>query len=334
MPIDVYSSRDKRYGLAEQTTWGTATADAAAFIELDCEQFIIPVTPNIRESPQVHASRMGRQGDVQMDTYQSLPEFSLSMDAKLKSVDHLLYAFFQSVVEVGTGTMKKTFSFPTTQPDFTAASAGYTATVIERDPVAAHSLKVKNCIAKSLTLSVAANGRAKVVVGMVGLGYPATSTPSGTWTRTAYEYLHAANAARFRLNFGAGMVNLTMKSFELALTQEVVGVGQDGAGNFTTYGILSRAGTFKMQCVKDANLLTARTNLATGVVVGGEIGWGNATPGTTDGDFNAAFNGKLVNAPYDNEDLLGVAIEGRVLGADDGTATPTIIMANSILRSW
>lgn len=332
--MDVYSNRDKRYGLAEQTVWGTPTADAANVIELDCEHLVLPVVPNLRESPQVHASRVGLQGDVQADTYQATPEFSLSMDAKQKSVDHLLYAFFQQVTEAATTPFSKTFTFPTTQPDFSTASAGYTATIFERDPVAAHSLKVKNAIAKSLAISVSANGRAKVVAGMVGLGYPATSTPSGTWTRTAYEYFHAANVARFRVNFGAGVVSLVMKSLELSLSQEVIGVGQDGSGNFVTWGILSRAGTFKMQCVKDANILTARTNLAAGTAVSCNVSWGNASPGTVDGDFDLSFAGKLTNAPYDNEDLLGVTIEGRVLAADASTAPVTIIMANATDRGW
>lgn len=338
MTIDVYANRDKRYGIAEQTVKGTATADAANVIELDCEHFTLPMAPNLRESPQVHASRVGLQGDVQGDSYQVMPEFTLAMDAKQKSVDQLLHAFFQKVVEGASTPYSKTFTWPPTQPDFTAianaASEGHLLTVFERDPVAAHSLKAKDCIAKTLNISVAASGRAKVTAGLIGLSYPVTSTPSGTWTRTAYEYFHAANVARFRVNFGAGVVNLVMKSMELALTQEVVGVGQDGSGGWLTFGILNRGGTFKMQCVKDANLLTARTNLAAGTAVSCNVSWGNASPGTVDGDFDLSFNGKLTNAPVDNEDLLGMTLEGRILAADTSTAAVTIIMANATDRGW
>lgn len=338
MAIDVYSNRDKRYGMAEQGVWNTAMIDSVNVIELDCEHFTLPIDPTIRESPQVHASRLGRQGDVQVDTYLTMPEFSLTMDLKMQSVDHLIHSYFQKVVEGASTPFSKTFTLLATQPDFTViasgASEGHLMTIWERDPVSAHSMKVKNCIAKSLTISIAANGRTKVVAGMVGMGYPVTSTPSGVWTRTPYQYLHAANRALFTMNFGGGAVNLTMKSCEIALTQEVVGVGQDGAGNYATFGIVSRAGTFKMQVLKDANYLAARTALAAGTEVANRVGFGNATPGTVDGDFDMAFNGKLTKAPYDNEDLLGVTIEGRLLGRDDGTGTPIITMANAVDRGW
>lgn len=334
MALDVYSSRDKRYGLAEQTVWGTATADAAAFTELDCEHVVLPVVPNLRESPQVHASRAAFGNDLVPDPYQVTPEFSLVMDAKQKTVDHLFYAYFQSVVEVGTGTMKKTFTTPATQPDFSTGNAGWTGTIIERYPVAAHSLKVKNCIAKSLTISVPANGRMKVTAAMIGMGVPATSTPSGTWTRANFEYWHAANRARFTMDLGGGVVPLAFKNIEIVLTQEVVGVGQDGAGNFQTWGIVSRAGTYKVDCVYDANILTARTALAAGTLIPINLGWGNVTPGTTDGDFDFAAQSKLTNASPDNQDLLGVTLEGKLFVPSGGTTIATLIMANSTLRSW
>lgn len=334
MPLGIYTSRDCKGAFAEQTTYDTALADSANLIEIDCAMEDIQPDPNKVDLPSVHGSRNKLQGDVSTDFYQVLGGVSWALDVRPDIIDHLCFAFSQKVVEEATGAKKKTFTFPATQPDFTNASDGYTATIFDLDPVAAHSLKVKNAISSHLKFAIKANGYLSVLIDWVGMGNAAASTFTGTLTRVTGARYHASNRARFTLNFGGGPVALTFAEIEFDLKQTIVGIGQNGSGGYQSYGITERSGMFNVKALKDDNLLTARSNISADTAISWNLGWGNATPGSVNGDLDLACSGKLYSAKKLKEDVLWAQLAGEILPATSSASLFTLIMANNTLRGW
>jgi len=341
VPIVTYSQKDKRYGFAEQPIWGTAVADAGAFQEIDCEASEIKADVKYRETPGAHATRNMTYGDIGADQKGALPKLSISGEAKFDEVDYFMHAFFQNVVEGAITPFSKTFTLPSTQPDLTAiatiAAAGQLLTLIERFPAASTSKMIKDVISNSITLSCAPGERLKFTSELVGRGITTfNSNPSGTWTRAAAEYWHWEDLDRFTINWGAGAQTLVpVGPIEITLGCDVVGVGQDGAGNAQAlHALFNRALTFSLTFNRDAQAGSAKTNWGAGTAITCNIGWGNASPGTVDGDLDITFTGKIETVEDTNEDILGTTIAGRIIAPDATTAPLTIIMANAIDRTW
>jgi len=341
MAITTYTSKDKRYGIAEQTTWGTAIADGGAFQEIDCEPTEIKADVKYRETPGVHATRNMTYGDIGADEKGALPKLSLTGEAKYDELDYFLHAFFQNVSEGVSTPFSKTFTLPSTQPDLTAiaaiATAGQLLTFIERFPAASTSKMIKDVISNSLTLNIVPGERLKFTSELVGRGLTTfNSNPSGTWTRAAAQYWHWEDLDRFTINWGGGaQVCVPVGPIELAYSSDIMGVGQDGTGNVQAlHTLYNREGTFTLTFNRDAQAGSAKTNWAAGTAITVNIGWGNASPGTVDGDLDITFTGKIETLEDTNEDILGTTITGRISAPDAATAPITIIMANALDRTW
>lgn len=338
MAIDVYSARDKRWGITKQTTWGTAEADSAAFTQLDCEAFHINRDVQIRRSAGAAASRHLIASDVAADELGSMPSFTVRGNATQGDLDILLYAFFQAVTEGGTTPFAKTFILPASgfQPDF-SVSAGAFFTIIARDPVASRSWKVKDAILRSLKLSGAAGENLKYEAEFVCRGAASfASNPSGTWTLPAKEWFNWHKWARQTVNFGGGAVTTHLTAFEISLAQEIVKVGQDATNStFQTFGITSQDLRFSLSALKDANTQTALTNHAAGTAITVNVAQGNATAGTDDGDLDFTFTGKITDdVEITHEGTLGYKISGEMHSASAVTSPITVVMANGTDRAW
>jgi len=332
------SPKEKRYGIAAQTTWGTAVVDAGAFMEMDCEAF--EVNPDIKELDinGAHGTQVPRVSDKLIHTNGSSPIVSIpAMLAKHDELDYFLYAAIGSVVEGETTPYAKTFTLPTTPPNY-GQSAGNFFTVIERDPAASKSTKVIDCISKQLTISLAEGEALKFAAELQGRGVPSfTSDPSGTWTRNAIaDIWHSEALDRCTIDFGGGAVSFHLVNFELVIPYELKPIGQDGSGSFQTFGLTLQPVTWKLKVVKDADYHTALTNWSGNTAVDINVGWGNATPGTDDGDLDFALHGKINAATKSNDNVINADLSGVCLESDDGSTTEalTIVMANAVDRSW
>lgn len=335
MPFDVLFSKDCRYGLAEQTVWGTAQADAGAFVELDCEPIIVPNGVAIRRQNGSHGSRFPLQADVMVDQYaQLLKVGGFKADAKKTELDLLVVGAVQQVTEGATTPYPKTLTWHPSQPDFTNGSLGYTLTLCERDPVAAHSWKAKDVVVEKLTLGSKSGEFVKVACDFVGRGAPVTSTPSGTWTRGAADLWFHEKLARATINFGGGAQAVQLTDWELAIVQKVEGVGQETSGDYLTYGLFDKGATIKFTALKDANIQSGRTNLKAGTVTTFNVGWGNATPGVGTADLDVTAICKLTDVEPVKGDPLKVVYTGELLGADAATSPLTIIISNAVDRTW
>lgn len=329
--------KEKRYGLAAQSTWGTAEADAAAFMELDCDA--LEVNHDIKEVDIVgaHGTQVPKISDKLIHTKGSSPMVTIpAMPAKQDELDHLLYGVLGAVTEGETTPFDKTFTLPTSPPNY-GQSAGHFFTFIERDPAASKSIKAADMLVKQLTLSLAEGDFLKVAAELQGRALPSfTSNPSGTWTRAALDLWHAEDLDRCTINFGSGAVSFHLVNFEVVVAYEMKMIGQSGSGDVQALYPSLQPLTWKLSVVKDSDFHTALTNWSGNTAVDVNLGWGNATPGTEDGDLDIQVHGKINAAPKAHDQIITAEITGVCLESDDGTSDEAlqIVMANAVDRSW
>lgn len=337
---------EMRSGIVLQSVFGTAEADGVDFntanngAELNSEHFSLVNDINVRTSPAANGVRFKTVDDVLVDTNEAMPGFSVSVPiARDEYLDLILAAWFQNVVEGDTTPFDKTFTLPVLgaaqQPDF-SSDAGFFFTIIERHPTASRSRKIADAICQSLTISAEPSGKLNFTAEMIGRGViDPTSNPSGTWTRYNSVGFNYASLARQTVDFGGGAQAIALKgAWELALTQIIDGCGQDG-GQVENYGLRERGGTFKIPLLDDANTMTAFANAVAGTALIVNLGYGNAIPGTDDGDLDFAFNGILTEDVVREKDgIMSAVLVGELHAADTATSPITIVNANLLDRTW
>lgn len=329
----IYTGLENRYGIKEQSVWGTAEADNSAVTELDIEHFDLAPAANVREQSTGHGVRHPLHRDVVTDTKGIMPRFGIKGDLRLDWIDLFLIGQFQNITSEAASTpFAKVLVYPAAQPNFSSANAGWTFTIFERDPVA--SRKLKDVIFPKVVISGKMGERVRVDIEGVGRDTPASSTPSGTWTLPATNrFLFMEDLARKTINFGGGAQTLTFEEFELSLMFDVVKIG-GASGVFDNYAITKRNPTFSATILRDSNYETAMTNFTGNTAVTVNLGWGNATPGTDDGDFDISLTAKIRNPEKLKEDVFKVRLEAAVTAPDISTAPITITVANATDRVW
>ena len=332
----VYASDDLRIGIAEQSTWGTAVADSGAFTELQVEPSIIEQKVNVREIPGSHATREDIYANLFTDTKGAMPEFGFKGPVSKLSLAQILYGLFQQVTEGASSPFSKSFTVPTTQAD-NSASAGKLHTVILRHQDASLSHKVSDAIVKKLVLSIKKGEHLQMAVDMVARGAVSkVSNPSGTWTIPTFTPYAFEDLARTSLNFGAGAQTLTLEEVEVPYENDIVPVG--GASSlFTNYGIKKRMGTVKAKWLYiAAQFASMNANLIGNTAVTFNLGWGNATPGTVDGDLDLTITGKLtgVREVRGAGDLLLMETDIKILAASASSKGLTVTFADGVDKAW
>ncbi len=335
----VQSPKQKQYGFAIQTAFGTGIADGAAFFAVDNPPFEINRDVKELTVEGAHGSRFQNDTDIIVHNRNAMPSFTVETFLKKEELIYYLAAMFQNVVEATT-PFGKTYTFPAGQPDFQADN-GYFFTWIERDPVSgAFSTKAVDCILKAMTITLAGDEPLKASMEWVGKAIPAiNANPSGTWTRTNPDNLFfMSDLDVVTINFGGGVKSHHLTGMEMAFSREVIGVGQDGAGGFQTYALGSLTNIFKMSVIKDSDYVTGQANHAAGTPIDFRIGWGNATPGSVDGDLDFAGHGKL-NGPdgltKEHNDPMVAVYSGKLTENAAGSIVPmTTILCDGVDASW
>ena len=327
--------REMRFGIAEQTAYGTAVGDASAFIELDCgdAQFIPDV--KILDTGGGRGSRVKADGAILTHTRGAMPSITLEGIAKVQEIGQFIYAAGQSVSEEsGTAPFKKTFTVHSTQPDF-SANAGHVLTVVQRFPGTTSSYKVKDMVCRSLTLTWENGEPLRYSAELVGLGEMTTANPSGTWTVSTQTFLHAADIDRVKANFGGSTIDFNMESFELAMTAALYGVGQDGAGAHNVIAMTERELTWKLKVQKDADSPTFRENFKGNTPLDIHIGSGSSVYGAVTADFNFDIHGKIKETTEGHDAIVAFEASGECTDADGGTtAALTIVTAPGNSHGW
>jgi len=325
-----------KYGIAQQAAFGTAIADNAAFLQLDCEPVTIGYDVKTLENPQSTGSRKARDSGLIVHTNRSAPVFTITGYALPEYIDHILAAMFQNVTEGATTPYDKAFAFADGQPAF-VADAGYFYTFIKYDPAASKSIKVVDCICRKLTFSIEEGMPLKYTAEFIGRGVPSsTADPSGTWTRgTAADMWFFEAIDRVTIDHGSSE-SFHMKSAELTFAWNTIElIGQDGSSSFNDYGLADLTNEFKVKVIKDADYHDLLAAWVAGTVCSFNIGWGHATPGTDDNDMDFTFRGKITETDPNYDAIVAGELTGVMTENDAGAVEPvTITMANAIDRSW
>lgn len=340
MALSIYVPDDFVVGIAEQTTYGTVIADAGAFDQLKVDKPTLEADVKDRSDLSSRGVRWQDVLDMKKDEVGSNPKLKLPEHiVRKKQLAVLLYSLFQYVVEAGTTPYGKTFTFHDTQPDFTA-NAGKFLTAILKAPVASKSLKLADLIALSLTLKCSPGGLLTVACDLVGRGALVTnSNPSGTWTvaaaasTTAMDFYPFEKIDRYTLDFGSP-ISPAVGAWELTLNHTLTPVGQS-AGSCQSFAISKNGGTFKGSYIWNSDTHALFTNHPLGTACAIRIGWGNATPGTVDGDLDIAPYGVLEKVELNAADAMMVDATFKLGGSISGTKEPcTIVLADATDKTW
>lgn len=341
MAIDITAAADLKVLFAPQATFGTATADSVAAVGFQAELADIQEEVQVLEGPQVNGVRYETDDDLRVDTTASMPKFQLTVP-RLRSanIDQLMYLFMQSTSE-GVGTpYEQTMAFPVDgaaqQPDF-SVNAGFFGTFWKRFPTTARSQKIIDVIAAGATITCPLNGYLSGVFDLAGRGaVTPNASQTGTITPDSGNGFHYGNIVRHTVNFGAGAVAVDLHgAWVIELTQEVIKVSP-GSGTFGTYGLVKRRGTFTVNFLADANMVTAWNNLQAETPLTFNAGFGSGTAGSTSGDLDFTIRGKIAESITNtHDDVVACSIKCRMTGASGGAASPlTIITANGTQRNW
>jgi len=349
MAIDIRTPKEKRYGIVEQATWGTIMVDTSVLdngttnngVQLDIDPFTINPAVNIREGRQSIGTRRPFSGSRTHDMKRVAPLISLpAFEAKKDELDLFLYAIMQSVDESDTTPFLKTYTIADTQPDF-SADAGFFMTFWERFPASSTSRVIKDVIAKALTLSCEPGGRLMLAGELIGRGAMGqNANPTGDWSRADSEntdYFFWEDITRFTCDFGSGPVDLRPSgAFEFTLAHDALPYGNDGTGEFEIFAIRNWQLGLKM-IIGDDLTAVIRNQFESahkdGTVCTVEIGWGTATP-AADGDLEITCEVQFTDVVPDSADILGIEVTGQIV-TDLITDSPiTIILVNTVDRTW
>lgn len=329
-----------RYGIVLQDTWGTAELASVNYnsanngCELSCDPTNIDNDVKVEELGGIHGTRRATDDSFIHHTNGAMPKVTITGIVRLNEIDLLLAAFFQTVSEGATTPYAKTFTQASGQPaDFTAG-AGFFLTFAENIPGSANGQRLKDCVASDLKLSIPNNGLVTYEVTLVGRGaVDDEQTFSGTWAVSAADVLHHKDIAAFEYG---GTATKILTSAELTFHHDIIGIGHDG-GDHETFAITGAKYEFSLVIFDDGgDRATYNTHVAQGVASTFRIGWGNATPGTAENDFDIAWRGALTAPPSQTHDAPeSLTVSGRMVAASGGASSPiTIICANAIDRAF
>ena len=329
--------REKSYGFEMQTTFGTANADTTAFTELDCEPLEVNRDVKELEVAGAHGSRQQNAGDIIVHKNEAMPSFTIDTFLKKEELARWLALYFQVITEEGSMPFKKTFTMSDSQPDFQGGN-GYVVTFIERVSESSKSIAVKDALIKGMTLTLSADQPLRASMEFVGLGVPnVTSNPSGTWTRTANTNLfYRSHVDICQVVLTAGTKDFHLHELELSFSRSVIGMGQDGSGGFKDYALAQPENKFKLTVPKDSDWSDVIADHNIGTEIDLRVGWGNATPGTVDGDLDFAIHGILDGpdgAVKSHDELILGTMSGRMLKSG-ATESITVILADDIDATW
>jgi len=332
MPIVPYVGTETVLWIAEQATFGTAIADDAADSWHEIQSVGGKIAPDVNII-DVKGDRGYRYPDVEdfHHTEDGAMPAAIISDIPIRKTDLARFwmLFFHNCTEGEEAPFSKTFTIPTTYPDF-SANGGLFCSVIHKMPVAASSWKINDCICQHLNLK---NSPKSVVTGSVDLvGRGATSTtadPDATQLLAPATFFTWERMARFTYAVGGGNLSPVPYAWDLDLRWKITPAGADGSGLFQTFILDEFAGTFKATLLWDANTKLLFSKLADKTAVEFNVGYGNASAGTVDGDFDISGHGLLNAASIERGDTLNKEITINLVGDEENSKVPiTIIVAD------
>lgn len=333
-----YSKYEVQVGIAQESTFGTAVADAGAFIQIpDFESVTIDRGLIMRDRPTFRGKRLLYSGDVEQSSESGgIRTITLSgVRARRTDLPEFLYAVIQNVSEGATTPYSKTFTVADTSPDFTS-NEGYFCTIGIKFPTASSGLKFTSCVGRSITLRsdlIGGDGLLYFDITFIsGFAMSRDVNLSGTWT--------AATTTNWNM-FGlllkqVDSQDVVVYSFELTIDNKAFRIGQGTNGVCESYAL-----GVPMFEINGNIVVRYDDNIAGNDVwgLGGAtaiIEWGNESDGLADaaGDIIFDINQALFDQPqHGGDNDLTVTLPFRGVYNDAG-ATPEIRIADAVDQGW
>ena len=333
----VYSPKDVKFGLSEESTFGTPIADNGAFIQY-AEFDSVTVNYGLTQVADLRnrARRMIDKGDLYTSQTGGIRTISVSgIPLRVKDAAELLYAVTQSVTEASTTPYQKVFNIDwTSQPD-SGSNAGFFCTIGLWKQIDGYHEKFTSCIATSLTLNydgVGGDGRIMADIEFVtGFAVLPTSTFSGTWTVNTQSYIdgHA---------FGTKSITATdvvCYGWDLTINNNAVRVGNDASGECQTYAIgvggngMELTGNIKVKY--DANVQALKADYVAGTTRAIILSKGSTG---VDGYFLLSLLACYFTDHTDEAVDQGAAINLPFTGVYESGNEITLAVADAVDKAW
>lgn len=342
MAIAVKTKNDLKILMGEQSTWGTALTAAANFnMATPVFGSVLDVDPtSIDNDVKIRLPNRSNTGlrtldrrNIQHDYKGSSPKITLSGDAKYNDLAQLLYAVMQNVSEGALTPFEKTFTFPATQPDFTAGGGWFGSIIVEDDSASSVNKLIRDVICRKLTLTCdpeSNQGRAQISAEMIGRGAPTLNLAqaSGTNTAAPQEFYYFHDIKVFTGN-GSTLAPVSIK-IEIENNARPISVDGTTLGDFKTYALGSYTVKATLRVLYEANARAIQAVQGTTVDHSWVLSWGTVS---TDGYLNFVLQAQPGPAPDVNEDEK--TIDFNLTGIVSGGVGPlTVVMADGIDRAW
>jgi len=331
----VYSGKEVQVGISQEATFGTAIADAGAFVQIaEFDSVSIDYGLTLDLTPKNRGKRIAYDADVYASQTGGLRTITLSNVVFRKvEIAEFLYGVFQNVTEAAATPYMKTFSVSDSQPNF-AANAGYFFTLGIKN-VSNHDEKFTSCIVQELRLRadmVGGDGRLRGDVVIIS-GFAATTNAafSGTWTINTQAYFDAHL-------FDTKTVltkDVVLYNMEFVINNNAKRFGNNTSGNCQGYsiGVPELLLTGSVNIKYDAETVGFLASMLAGTEGVIEIGYDTATP--TDGDIVFDFNeAQLTAVDHDDNREEGIARTINFKGVATAAATPEIRVCDALDQTW
>lgn len=134
--------------------------------------------------------------------------------------------------------------------------------------------------------------------------------------------------------FVAAHQSVLLKRFAIELEHDVEGIGPDGSGSNTDFGISNYRGTIELEFLKDVAFEASMAGQELNQFFEAKLGWG-AAGAASDGELEFTITAKMIEGPTQNEDgLITGTLKGEILAANRSSEGFQMIMTNLIDRSW
>lgn len=341
MAISVFTKEDVTFLWGEQATWGTVLADTADFNGttpewgeiLDCEIVALDWDTREREPNRSHTDqRVVRSANFQQDQKGAAPKIVITGDAKKATLASFLYAVVQNVSEAVGTPFEKTYTFSTTQPDFTVGGGWFGTFIIKQGT--SQSIKVRDMICSELTLTCDPDngqGRMQMVANCLGRAAPLpTSNPNtGVLARYAQTFYHFHDLNVCTVG-GNPVVPLSI-TINIKNNAVPISVLLTTDGDFLTYALPKYEVNVTLKCVWDSVSYALQYGHVTATdptpII---LSWGTDN---ADGYLNWTIYGTQVKSDDTYDNVHGIDLNFRA--RYDGTNQPlTVVLADLIDRAW
>jgi len=326
MAITLYTPGDLVMAFKEQAVWGTAgTAD---FIRADYELTAIDPDTQVRIINASSAKRTVPAAYHIHDTKGSVPKITLSGWLKKDDAAHFFYGLYQNVLEAEATPFQKTYTFGTTQPDFTA-SAGWFGSVAIISPVASTTHVLCDCIVSEIRGRCNPGERLWVDVDLVARGgltrTAALATAASTTAVDTTDFFHFSDItalAEDPTSYQPMSIAFAIRNGAIPSPSPDLAV----PSRFLTW-VLPK---YSAECTLQVIWAAAHESIDENVVKSWFFRWGAVTP--ADGYLGFDFEGKPKVTAVNSGEVRGTQV--HIVTSHTTYGGCRVKLADAIDRTW